>query len=1673
MGTMKGLFSCVLFLIAFGILAVVPLAGAEYVAENSFTVPKSVYSRGEGVEMHGSVQQKNYSSNGTLLSNYTAVANMTVNCSFMNTTANVSLFNFTTDSQGQFYSRSDFRGSAPNMSAPNITGDYRLRCEYRDPNATVWHSDVEVRVLNASIDQLRLNTAKAAYNPSETITVSAEALRLVGDRVLYVSNISINGSVQNVTNKTALATFNCTTGSNGKCTTTVTAPSAYGDYFVEANNYKAFSRFSVVPFTVSAYMKDSTGKSYKSTFSRGEQASVEVSVVTNVSSEVYTFSGYVADKRGNVVKSISSTTLNSNNSFTNKFTFTLDTVNFTLGTYYARVTVSKSGDGSIDLLVSFEVKDWTMSVVRRAAASGFEYDYSAFSNTTVYYDIYPKYRGNGTIVTANTSAFQVNVTDKLDNTRASANVSWNVTCGSGGCYQFSVVSPLTAGQYSAAVTLSHDGLIQTARAPLYVIDTVIAAQATNVDGAIKELFGTNEFVYITLSSYNISTQNINLSDAEIVLLISMNGSESTYTNVSYQAVNATNSVSEWGWNTTAQRFRIDVPKAGGVYSAVIMANNRTVSASARFMVNPYDICAVAKNTPGSVSSGSSGAAGGVTYYYVWQFKTTDIVYFDLKAIQANNPLGKATASNFTTGGSNASTSNHGMGSACSVNTQTQQVVNNATVSVVRVINTQNGIEYGVNTTASVCTTNDNEGGYTCTVAPATKWDGGTYSVEMRLAGADGSSDVVYGLFEARAFYLYGYATNWQNGPSNNISLTVRMYEAGNNWWSSYGSGGLAGTVKVEKIEYMGKDGEWIWPPVDSGYNVSALNTTSISTGSGTLSIPVASTKKGSWDSGNYRVILKGTDSAGNTDYGYSWFSVKLWDVYGNPVECTGTRCDYKSYFNSRENVTLYIKINNAGSWSYNDAGGQNLGGNVTIGVRKIQDCRSWPCKELNASDYSVIRVVTNASSPWYWNTVVSSNSSYLLRINKTNSRWGTGYYSVILDVNGSDTGYAWFNTIAFYADARSTTANGTGWKYNLKSGESAYFNTTVTSGYVGWNYAYNASQYVNASVNDSVLRTWDQTTYQSRELNYPEDFNISIVNNATSLEIKGNALVNVTYRTGSWPAGYYWGELTLKNAENETSTAWLWFNAQPFRVELSTSTYEVDSSQCVNATLNIREPDWSNNALLGGNYSITRVYESIWSGSGSTQTTYTNFTNGTSFNATASVRFCPNNNDWGSGSWGGYHYLNVVVNDTAANVSQTGWLSFRATQFRTSYGSVAGGSSKRTSEPVNFTVTLSKPAGGSAQGNITRIYQWRYDSTTSYAGTLETYNFTVVTNGSTCSSSSAGSRGCFVNGSATISVSAPTRGWKVGSNYLYADWVSTSGGAVQDYNGVYFTGLEAYNGWFEIVDANGNWVSGFAPDKNVTLRVRVRDGNYNDASSITIDSIQYGQYSSGCWSDWCATFTTASWSFVSGGSGTTITNGSAIVRIPAPSGGWTKGTYTVKVSVTGSAGSTTISGSSFQIKDFTAPNVTIVTPTINQSFNATQSFVMNITTTEDAVCSFYSISYLELENWYCPSARSSNATNGTTPYGLINACNRTYYGFKNTTVYQSESISRDWYSFYNNSLSDWKSGSTGLLTGGTQHAYTMNITRWRDQDYGMQVWCFDPDYNYVSGYTAFHINRTA
>ncbi|MBS3074642.1 hypothetical protein J4447_04295 [Candidatus Pacearchaeota archaeon] len=1649
-----------------------------YISDIFFVVPNTVYTTGEQIEFKGYVYEANYSDNGTIVTASSLKSGYSVNLTirYRSNGTYVGNYTLTTDSGGAFYSNSTYHFNYTRIPAPSSEGEYRIRAQYIDGNSSIKYSEVEIRVVSQTIDSIKISPDKSTYNPSETVKVIITAASILSDKANYVSNVTINGSLRNNT-KGIVQSFNCTTGSDGKCSFGITAPSSYGSYFLETNNFKSYSSFSVIPFTANVYMKDELGKSYKNTFALGEQASVEVNAVENSTTAVYNFSGYIADSRGNVVQTINSTTLTSNNSFTNKFVFTVSSLSFSYGTYYAIVTITKEGDGNRTETSSFEVKDWKLTFSKKSVGSGFEYEYSTFSNKTLYFEAYPRYRSNASVVPAiNATSFSANLTDNLNNNILTANVTWNSSCGTEGCYQFSFRAPTTSGSYTFKLTLSNGGDTQVASRTINVIDKVMQAQSTDSEGNIKELFGASDAVYITISAYNQTATQINLSDIELFSVTYMNGTAMSYTNKSsFSLVNTTNSVLEWAVNHTAgtqaqvaQRIKMDVPKFGGVYDLYIFAENRTVAGFARFIVNPYDICVSAKNTPGQVS-GSSG------YYYIYQFKTTDIVYFEIKAIQANNPLGKASVSNFSSNASN------GMGSACSINTQTQQAVNNATLSVVSAKNTQNGATYALNETSSVCVSSDSSGGYTCTVQAANKWDGGTYSVLIKATGPDGQTqDDFYGFFEARSFYIYGWSQTWQNRPASNITLTVQMYEAGRGWWGSYGSGGLSGTVSVERVEYQGRDGEWVWPPINYPYNNSMVNSTSITTGQGTITLPAQYAPEGNWKTGYYRVILKGTDSNGNSDYGYAWFGVKRWNAYGSPIQCSTSGCYYKSYFNSKENITLYVQISNAGDWSYSYGGGESLGGNITIGVKKIQDCKSWPCKDLNSSQFVSNTIAVNQSNQWYWGSSAANQSTnYTLRINRTSGTWGTGYYNVVLDVNGTETGYAWFNTIAFYVDTRPTNVSGDNnyWHYEIKNNEPRYYNITTVKSYKGWGSSYNASDYLNTTITNASLRYWDDTTYQNKELVYLRDFNI------TPSQINGTAKVNITYGGGNWPSGWYWGEIVLNGSDGDTSTGWMYFSVKPFRISISTSSYQIGRSDCINTTLYVYEPSWASSTLLNSNYTIQRVYEDVWTGMSSSRTAYTNYSN-SSFRNQTNFQLCPNpaTGKWSSGSWGGYHYLNVVVNDTQNNLTQNGWISFRTVPFSITWGSVSGGNSKKTNENFNVSVNLYGGTNTSRveQGNLTKIYQWRSGgSGGGWSSSKEEYNFTVQansTNGiSTCNSWTSGA--CKVNGSTTISIYAPSTGWTVGSNYLYAEWTEVDDTAVlQDWYGIYIDARELYNGYYSNVDENGNWKYYFAPNDNLTIRLYVRNVSYgNVAANIT--NVEYSAPSSNCWDEWCRTYTSATWSLVGGGSQVSNNTG-GIIKISRGASNWTKGEYRIKVSVSGSEGSATIKGGYMQVKDFTPPNVTLSSPTINSTFTG-NNFSVSATTSKTATCNLYLTDYDRFRAWNsCVNATES--ANGTTLNGLIESCNYTKYNF-NGSYYKYDYVSRDYRSVSSgpNYTYWYQYGTTGFSTDSTTHTYTFNTTDPTNnapltaQHYALQVSCWDRDWNTGSAYAAFKINVTS
>ena len=197
------------------------VSATAYVAEISFALPDSVFIINESISFIGSVSLANYSDNGTLQASSAKLANAVVNITFENSTGTtVSNYTFTTDASGNFFSNSTFNLTAKTVKAPTTAGKYNLKASYKDPNNGTWFSTANIQVVNQTIDVLQVSAQKAVYNPSETISIIAEAIKVIGDKVSYVSNVSVNGSLRNAT-QAVISMFNCTTGSNGHCTTSV------------------------------------------------------------------------------------------------------------------------------------------------------------------------------------------------------------------------------------------------------------------------------------------------------------------------------------------------------------------------------------------------------------------------------------------------------------------------------------------------------------------------------------------------------------------------------------------------------------------------------------------------------------------------------------------------------------------------------------------------------------------------------------------------------------------------------------------------------------------------------------------------------------------------------------------------------------------------------------------------------------------------------------------------------------------------------------------------------------------------------------------------------------------------------------------------------------------------------------------------------------------------------------------------------------------------------------------------------------------------------------------------------------------------------------------------------------------------------------------------------------
>ncbi len=1632
----------VLATLFFLIISLQTVVANSYIVDLNFITSKTVYTKGERLELKGTLYYSNLTVSEVMLTNHSALANAIVNFSIINKNTNetISTYGFNTTSSGEFYSRNDYYPSALLVSAPSTSGDYYIQANYTDPNNSTWWTRLEIQAINQTVDRILVSPEKVTYNPGETVSILVEAIRESGSSLVYIENVTINGTIRD-SSKTTLSSFSCVTSSIGKCYVSATASSTYGFYFIEANNFKAFNGFEVRPFSVNINMKDNLGLSAKNIFNTAEQASIEVGVVTNSTTDTYSFDGVVVNSAGTVVKTITSTELTYNTTYINRFTFTLDALSFPAGQYYVDVNVTRVGNSNkVRATTAFEISSWGLSIKKKEIGSGFDYEYSAYPGKAVYLEIYPTWKGNGSVISNinATTSINISIKDSMDNSLSTSAATFNSSCSTNGCFEFSLTMPTNPGSYSLAVTVSNNGEIQTVTRKLGVVSTAIFAQSTDKDGSLKELFGTNEFVYLGLSGKNL-TGSLNLTTVESITVSYMNGSEFNYTQVStFDLVNGSNSNLEWTWNVSNQMIKLDAPSTGGFYTVLVTAENKTAFAYTRFIINPYDICVVAKNTPGQ-------AGGSTGYYYVYQFKTSETIYFELKLTQANNPLGRASAGN----GTNANSS-YGKGYACSDLSSTKQVVNNATITIDEVTNIQTGRRFSLNTSESVCQSDDSKGGYSCTLKSIGNWDAGSYSVKFKIYNPITQvSDFAYANFEAHSFYLYAWATNWRNKPTNNVNLNVYMYEAGNNWWGNYGSGGLTGTVTVERIEYNGREGEWISPPITYDYNVSRLNTSTVTNGQGTISLPANYSLSGQWHTGNYRAVLKGVDNGGKTDYGYASFEIRRWEVYASPVSCSGSTCTSLYNLNSKSNVSLYVTITNAGEWGQN---GNSLTGNVSIRVKKIQDCRRWPCSDLNTSLYNATNITVGTSSGWYYSG--SINPSYIINITPTSGAWGTGYWQVVFDINGTETGTGWFNTIAFYAEAQPTDINGTSWKYTIKSNEQMYFKiTTVSSQKTGSYYgSYGTTDYINTTIDGAVLRVWDQSNYKQIEYKYPTDFNISIVNASNNI-INGTRTINVTYLNGSWPTGYYWGELTLRNqADDQTASAYLWFQVRPFRVQPNSNQYTIDNTGCVNGTIYVYEPDWNTNTVVNGSYNITSVTERTWSGSGSSTTTYTNFTPSGTFNGSSTFTVCPNNGRWSNTNGDGYHYITIKVVDSTGS-SEEGWLSFRTLPFSVSWGSIIGGTNIRKTSNFSVPVTLTTPmSGANTTGNLTRIYQTRYDT---YPSSVEEYIFSVGSCFSNVSST------CNITGTQTVTIYPPSTGWKDGYNYLQAEWTEAadSTSKVRDYNGVWFNGADAYTGWWNNIDENNNWKYNFGLGENISIKLYVNDISTNAGASVNILSVEYATPGSSCWDDNCRSYTTATYSVV--GQSNSQISGSGTIRIVKPSANWTRGNIAIRATVNGTRGTSIIKNGNVYVKDLTAPVVTLSSPSTGLVVN-TSSVWINWSTTETSTCYINVLNFANFNSWYCGSSYYNISTQSF--------CNTTVF---NGTSYVYDWVSKDYRSWSYGNTWGYSSSSTGMTTGGTTHYYNYTTSALVNQSYGTVIYCYDEDWNTGYGWSAFKVNMSA
>ncbi len=1451
-------------------------SGFVLAADLKLFVAKSFFNQNEPIELFGALV--NYS-----LSGMTPLTSRNVTLNVTNNATLIAVYNFTTDDNGSFYSNGSYHPGATQVNAPSSAGTYNLTAAYNE-SGTVFRSLITIDVGNKTIDQLLLQPNQAEYLPGQAANVTATAIRGTGSQSVHVPGVYVSGSLRHL-NQTVISAFSCTTSSDGSCTVSFSAPSvsAFESFILEANNYEGYALFSVSSFSVALSVKDAEGQAAKETFSPSETGMAEVRVSINGSAPAngsYTAAMRLEYPNGTAISSLSSVVLNANNSFTNQSTFS--TSSLAEGAYVINTTVTQSGSGLARTQRSWiQVISWIMSFQKASENSGFQYGLTTLPNATLLFEAYPQTRTNGTVMTGLASAMRYELKTPLGDTVSNGtSFTYNSSCGASGCYTFNLTAPSGIGTYQLTASATQGGITRSASRTIMANGLAAMASTTDSSGLSKAVFGYNEFANVNFTLRN-ATGTLNVTNSTLVSVTYENGTATSYTLQSnLSLLNTTDGVLQWGWNETSSRLVLEIPRQGGLYSVEAYVNNDSVKTSAQFFSNPYDTCFTAK-----------ASASESTSDYYWQFKPSDIIYLQLTVTEAENAVGSNTSSVTAASGS------YGRGSSCSFNSAQKQPVVNATINVTSAMNLDTGLAETLNVTATTCQPMSTQGHYICTVKPNdTTWDSGRYVINLRTHSQDRSiTDVGQAYFEAREFYVYGYASNWINQPSSDVSLNVNVYEAGNGWWSS--STGLAGTATLQRIEYLGSLGGWMSSGTTFDYNVSAHNSTDITNGRGNFTLLASRTPAGSWPTGSYKARVQVTTSDGRTDYGDVWFEVRRWDAWAQQVDVSGS-IQYRYSNAPTQMVMLYLRITNAGQ--YSDNGGTSLGGNVTIRVKKLETYNSNGRVELSPSLYNSTPITVSNSSPYPGSLAYTS---HILNITPA-SRFPSGAYNVVLELNSTINGsvvrqqsWGWFSVKAFHAEAQPVNLTTGAYSYSSRGKAPVGFNVTTA---LDDRLAYTGSAGLNALINTTVvgLRLTQGAnvggSYVSQTLRYPQDVTMS------PLTVNGTATLNLSKTSGNWSSGWYYGELTLQDNETSTQNAWIYFTVEPFRITASNAPYQIGRTDNFTVTLSINDP--SSNAVLynANNYNITRVQEVRYSSTGRTirdaVVPANNSWNGTavSFNFSA-----PNaTNAWGTSEYG-WTSLELTVRDNSDNSTQTYWAGFQTVPFYVTQ-TLTSQQTLLASQNVSLNITLRpQENSGNTAGNLSSIRFWDTDTST-----YRQANFTVEGG---CTHLTAP---CLLNSTAilpngtsyavarAVNVTPPSGAWGEGTTYFeprYTDWQDAS--STLQPGSVYIYVSSPITAYY-MTQNSYNWSSqwSYSQTENVTLYLyHIRD-NVGSAIPVTINSVQY--YSGNEWRESYRTYlNVTSWSLLGSLNNRISAGSSGRLHIPAPSGGWSTGTNYVKVSL--------------------------------------------------------------------------------------------------------------------------------------------------------------------------------